>query len=103
MVIAVAGVLTAQLFDHALDEAVELERATGKVLRASRDLQQEGMPERVYAMHLGHAALYMYECGPERKVFADPRLEVNTQETLAHYLEIVVLLAAKEEADAQAQ
>lgn len=56
-------------------------------------LRGKEMPPRVYAMHLGHAALYIYEQGPERKVFADPRLEVNTRETLKHYLDVIKYLS----------
>lgn len=65
---------------------------------AVRFLGRPGMPERVYASHLGHASLYIYEHGPQRKVFADPRLEVNTRETLARYQQIQQLLLAHDPA-----
>ena len=35
-----------------------------------------GMPTRYLGYHIGHASLYEYRHGPERKVFADARLEV---------------------------
>lgn len=56
---------------------------------ASRFLAREGMPQRVYAMHLGQAAVYLYHNGPQRRVFADPRLEVNTRETLQRSLDVM--------------
>jgi len=56
---------------------------------ASRFLAREGMPQRVYAMHLGQAAVYLFHNGPQRKVFADPRLEVNTRETLQRSLDVM--------------
>lgn len=37
---------------------------------------QEGLPPRFASFHNGHAALYDYYWGPERKVFSDARLEV---------------------------
>jgi len=56
---------------------------------AARFLCRPGMPRRVFAWHLGQAAVYIYHAGPEGKVFADPRLEVNTRATLARSLEIL--------------
>jgi hypothetical protein len=50
------------------------------------------MPQHIYASHLGHAGLCIFHLGPEQRVFADPRLEVNTRETLARYREIHLLL-----------
>ncbi|HEX5102844.1 MAG TPA: hypothetical protein VFV87_03485, partial [Pirellulaceae bacterium] len=55
---------------------------------AARFLRQPGMPRHVFASHLGHASLCIYYLGPEKLVFADPRLEVNTHETLKRWLQI---------------
>ncbi len=49
---------------------------------------QEGMPPRFLSFHIGHAALYIYHFGPERKVFADPRLEVMGPEHFERYLDL---------------
>lgn len=57
-------------------------------------LKRPGMPRRIYAAHLGMASLCLFELGPERPVFADPRLEANSKEVLAAYLEFPRLLAA---------
>lgn len=59
---------------------------------AAEFLDQPGMPERIYANHLGQAAVCIYVNGPEQKVFADARLEVNTQQTLAAYRAVIPLL-----------
>ena len=55
---------------------------------AAQFLGRPGMPKHVFASHLGHAGLVIYHLGPDKRVFADPRLEVNTGQTLARYLEI---------------
>ena len=47
-----------------------------------------GMPDRALVFHLGHAASYIHRCGPERKVFMDPRLEVHTQQMLRRYKDL---------------
>lgn len=44
-----------------------------------------GMPERFLGFHMGHAALYEYYYGPERKVYADARLEVIGPELFERY------------------
>lgn len=46
------------------------------------------MPRRCYAIDEGAAAVYIFHNGPERLVFADARLEVNTRRTLERYLAI---------------
>lgn len=51
-------------------------------------LGQPGMPRSCYAIDEGAAAVYIFHNGPGRRVFADPRLEVNTRETLERYLRI---------------
>ena len=55
---------------------------------AARFLSLDGMPRRVYADDFDQAAVYPFHNGPERKVFADGRLEVNTPETLSRYRQI---------------
>lgn len=51
-------------------------------------LGRPGMPRRCYAIDEGAAAVYIFHNGPDRKVFADARLEVNTHATLERYLAI---------------
>jgi hypothetical protein len=55
---------------------------------AARFLGREGMPRRCYALDEGAAAVYIFHNSPQRLVFADARLEVNTRETLERYLAI---------------
>lgn len=57
---------------------------------AAKFLGREGMPSRVFPVDQGEAAVYVFHNGPQRTVFADGRLEVNTPETLSRYLEIRV-------------
>jgi tetratricopeptide (TPR) repeat protein len=45
-----------------------------------------GMPERFLGYHIGHASLYEYYFGPERKVFADARLEVIGPDLYERYM-----------------
>jgi hypothetical protein len=47
-----------------------------------------GMPDKFLAYHDGYAALYEYYHGPERKVFADARLEVIGPELYERYLNL---------------
>ena len=56
---------------------------------AARALLEPGMPKRVFAHHLGVAAVCIKSAGPEKTVFVDARLETNTKETLADYKEII--------------
>ncbi len=56
-------------------------------------LNQPGMPARIYALNEKLAAQCIYNLGPDRKVFADARLELNTRQTLQHYWDIRFLLA----------
>ncbi|HWB11111.1 MAG TPA: hypothetical protein VG826_17920 [Pirellulales bacterium] len=55
---------------------------------AARFLGRDGMPRRCYALDEGAAAVYTFHNAPQRLVFADARLEVNTRETLERYLAI---------------
>ncbi|HWE36043.1 MAG TPA: tetratricopeptide repeat protein [Isosphaeraceae bacterium] len=55
---------------------------------AARFAGKEGMPDRAVGFHLGMAALYEFYHGPDRKVFADPRLEVMGPELYEHYNEL---------------
>ena len=61
---------------------------------ACRFLAQPGMPRNVYAVHEGQAAVCIFHLCPEKRVFADARLELNTQDTLERYLQIQNQLAA---------
>ena len=45
-----------------------------------------GMPERFLGYHMGHASLYEYYFAPERKVFADARLEVIGPDLFERYM-----------------
>lgn len=47
---------------------------------------QPGMPDRAAVMHMGHAALYIFHNGPEKKVLFDGRLEVHTQSEFEQYI-----------------
>ena len=51
------------------------------------------MPDYVYAQHGGQAAVCIYHLAPEKRVFADGRLELNTRETLTRYYAIAHQLA----------
>lgn len=47
-----------------------------------------GMPERFISFHDGYSGLYDYYNGPERKVFADARLEVIGPEVFERYINL---------------
>jgi len=49
---------------------------------------QPGMPERFLSFHNGHASLFEYYYGPERKVYTDPRLEVAGPDLFERYIEL---------------
>ncbi len=53
---------------------------------AIKSCGKPGMPERFLGFHNGNAALYTYNYGPERKVFADARLEVIGPELFTRYI-----------------
>ncbi|HXT60996.1 MAG TPA: hypothetical protein VN699_20320 [Pirellulales bacterium] len=55
---------------------------------SARFLGREGMPQNVFAVDQGEAAVYIFHDGPERRVFADGRLEVNTRMVLERYQRI---------------
>ena len=59
---------------------------------AAEFLGREGMPEHCYALDEGAAAVYIFHNAPQRRVFADARLEVNSRRTLERYLAIERLL-----------
>ncbi len=52
---------------------------------ATRFAGKPGMPERFIAFHNGHASLYEYYNGPQRKVYTDPRLEVAGADLFEKY------------------
>lgn len=60
---------------------------------SARFLGREGMPQNVFAVDQGEAAVYIFHNGPERRVFADGRLEVNSREVLAKYQAIRTQMA----------
>ncbi|QDU00709.1 hypothetical protein V6x_03850 [Gimesia chilikensis] len=55
---------------------------------ASKFAGQPGMPDRAYISNMGQAAVYIYHNGPEKRVFFDGRLEVNSQQTFEWYEQI---------------
>lgn len=57
-------------------------------------LGRAGMPDRALVADLGQAAVYIFHNGPQHKVFADPRLEVNSRGVIERYLEIVRRMGA---------
>ena len=60
---------------------------------AARFLNQEGLPKHVFAAELRQAAVCIYHLCPNQRVFTDARLELNTQETLRRYSDIIRQLA----------
>jgi tetratricopeptide (TPR) repeat protein len=52
---------------------------------AARFAARPGMPDRLIAFHLGHAAVFEFHKRPEQRTFCDPRLEVVSREVLAQY------------------
>ncbi len=52
---------------------------------AARFAGRPEMPARFLSFHNGHASLFEYYHGPERKVFTDPRLEVNGADLFQRY------------------
>ncbi len=55
---------------------------------ATRFAGKPGMPERFLGFHNGHASLYEYYHGPERKVYTDPRLEVAGADLFQRYRDL---------------
>ncbi len=55
-----------------------------------------GMPERFLSFHDGYSALYDYHNGPDRKVFADARLEVIGPELYERYLNLKQRIATND-------
>ena len=60
---------------------------------AAEFLKQDGMPDRIYAINEAAAAVCIYHLGPDKRVFADARLETNTRETLELYQSILGQIA----------
>jgi tetratricopeptide (TPR) repeat protein len=46
------------------------------------------MPDRFISFHNGHASLFEFYYGPERKVYTDPRLEVAGPDLFARYMRL---------------
>jgi tetratricopeptide (TPR) repeat protein len=59
---------------------------------AARFAGRPEMPSRFVCFHNGHSALYEYYNGPERKVFADARLEVIGPELHRKYIDLDQML-----------
>lgn len=55
---------------------------------AAKFAGQSGMSNHAFISNMGQAAVYIFHNGPERKVFFDGRLEVNSKETFQYYEEI---------------
>ena len=49
-------------------------------------LARPDLPERIIAFNISQAAVCIAHVAPAHKLFMDPRLEVNSQETFEHYL-----------------
>jgi hypothetical protein len=49
-------------------------------------LSHPGMPERIVAFNLGQAAVCIAHVREQHKLFMDPRLETNPEETFARYM-----------------
>lgn len=55
---------------------------------AARIARNAGMPSRFVCIHNGHSAVWIYHNGPDRKTFADARLEVIGADLYAEYREL---------------
>ncbi|WZO96039.1 tetratricopeptide repeat protein [Isosphaeraceae bacterium EP7] len=58
----------------------------------------DGMPGKFLAYHIGHPSLYEYYFAPEKKVFADARLEVMGAEHYGKYVELQSLITGNKPA-----
>ncbi len=52
---------------------------------AAKFAAQPGMPDRLIAFHLGHAALFEFYKRDEQRTFCDPRLEVVSRDVMEEY------------------
>ena len=59
---------------------------------AARFAGRPEMPVRFVSFHNGHAALFEFYHGPERKVYTDPRLEVTGPDLYARYMKLAGML-----------
>ena len=60
-------------------------------------LQDPRLPDRIYASHLGVASVAIFHLCPDKKVFADARLETNTRQVLQSHSDVLDRIAAGEE------
>ncbi len=60
---------------------------------AARFLQQPGMPDYIYAIHEGQAAVCIYHLAPQKRVFVDGRIHIFQPESLQRCLLIQQQLA----------
>jgi hypothetical protein len=63
---------------------------------AAKFAGEPGMPDHFLSFHNGHASLFEYYHGPERKVYTDPRLEVAGATLFQRYLMLQDRLAKNE-------
>ena len=64
---------------------------------AARFAGRPEMPARFLSFHNGHASLFEYYHGPERKVYTDPRLEVNGADLFQRYQRLQDAILNKDE------
>jgi hypothetical protein len=55
---------------------------------AARFAARPGMPDRMLAFHLGHAAVFEFHKRDDQRTFCDPRLEVVSRQVIEEYHEI---------------
>ena len=84
------------------------DRAWGRS-RSSSPTRRPGSPEggrcptRFLSFHNGHASLFEYYHGPERKVYTDPRLEVAGASLFQEYLDLDKAIKNNDYGDGQTQ
>lgn len=61
--------------------------------RGMQFLQQPGTPDHIYGLAERTAARCIYYLAPEKRVFADARLALNSREVLTDYLQLQFQLA----------
>lgn len=88
LVVTAIGVVNGSFYDYAGEGRTfgVGERPDWFPHEAARFMTRPGMPGRALCFELGAAAVYLYHAGPERKVFIDPRLEVNPRPVLERFL-----------------
>lgn len=64
--------------------------------KAAQFAGQPGFPNRAFVGDWGQAGVYIFHNAPERKVFMDGRLEVNSQETFLQYESILQAMSVSD-------